>query len=359
MTGALRDDYDALLLDLDGTVFRGGAALRGAHAALGHGSQRRCFVTNNAGRAPAAVAEHLRSLGFEASGDEVLTSAQSAARLAAEMVPAGSRVLVVGTDSFAELIREAGLVPTRTAEDRPAAVVHGYSPENGWRILSEAALAIAAGAVYIATNADTSFPSERGLLIGNGALAAAVTVTTGVTPIFAGKPEAPILDDAVRMTGATRPLLIGDRLDTDIEGAVAAGMDGLLVLTGVASPFDLLRAPARQRPTHVGADLGVLDRPATESRIPEPVAEADGWSVTPGSEGTLVLRAVDGAAFAATPGDGIDADAERRHLAALRLAAAHAWRLPFAPEIVAADAAAAATVAWWGDGWRGIGVPVR
>lgn len=272
---ALGDLYDALLLDLDGTVFAGQKALPGARESLGSVGTAQYFVTNNASRRPAQVVEHLRDLGFAATEDQVVTSAQSAARLLAEHVAPGSIALVVGTDGLAQEVREVGIGVTRSADDRPAAVIQGHSPETGWAQLSEAVLAINAGALWIATNVDPTLPSERGPMMGNGSMVAAVANATGQEPLVAGKPAAPLMADAIARSHATRPLVIGDRLDTDIEGAHSVGLDSALVLTGVSTVPALLAAPPEQRPTYVIADLTGLGTDADTVRV----ERHDGWHI--------------------------------------------------------------------------------
>lgn len=290
----LRDGYDVLLLDLDGTVYAGKNEIPGAKDALDAGDQQNYYVTNNASRSPADVAEHLRELGFEAQPDEVVTSAQSAARLLSEQLPMGSRVLVVGTDALVHEVRSAGLGVTRSAADRPAAVVQGHSPETGWAILSEAALAIRAGALWVACNIDATLPTERGLQIGNGSMVAAVANATGQQPQVAGKPAAPLMVDAVNRSGSKTPLVVGDRLDTDIEGANAIEADSLLVLTGVSTALDTVNAPESQRPTFVAADLNGLNAAADDVIVgPRP-----GWHVS-SLDSTLTVVAKDGAEPAA------------------------------------------------------------
>lgn len=273
--GALADRYEALLLDLDGTVFAGKQPTHGARETLDALDLPQIFVTNNASRRPSEVAAHLDSMGFSASPDQVVTSAQSAARLLAEHVEPGSRALVLGTDGLAQEVREVGVGVARSADDRPAAVIQGFSPDTTWSTLSEAALAIRAGALWIATNTDATLPSERGLLVGNGSLVAAVANATGAAPLVAGKPAAPLMSDAMKRSGVTNPLVVGDRLDTDIQGAHSVGLDSALVLTGVSTPKDLLLAPPEQRPSHVIDDLtGLLD---AEERVR--IAAQPGWSV--------------------------------------------------------------------------------
>ncbi|WP_299561682.1 HAD-IIA family hydrolase [uncultured Mycolicibacterium sp.] len=250
--------HDCLLLDLDGTVFRGHEPTPGAVETLAAVPARTLFVTNNASRTPAQVAEHLRSLGFAATPDDIVTSAQSAARLLAGRLPAGAAVLVVGTEALAAEVRGVGLRPVRRADDGPAAVVQGHSPHTAWADLAEAALAIRAGALWVAANVDRTLPTERGLLPGNGAMVAALRAATDAEPLVAGKPEPTLLRDALRRGAFRNPLVVGDRLDTDIAGAHNAGLPSLMVLTGVNTAADAVRAEPGQRPDAIAADLRAL-----------------------------------------------------------------------------------------------------
>lgn len=271
----LRQDHDVLLLDLDGTVYQGKRSIVGAVEALGRGMERQFFVTNNASRSPSDVAVHLRELGFETSEDFVVTSAQVAARMLADRVEPGSSVVVVGTAALEAEITQVGLVPVRTADASVRAVVQGHNVATDWSSLAEATFAIRGGALWVATNVDATLPTERGLAPGNGSMVAAVRWATGVEPLVAGKPAAPIMHDAIRLSSAERPLVVGDRLDTDIGGANAAGVPSLLVLTGVSTALEVIRAVPSERPTHIGFDLEALNRPPAESAVgPKP-----GWSV--------------------------------------------------------------------------------
>lgn len=273
----LSSEYDAVLLDLDGTVYRGRSALPGAAAAvlrLRREGTALAFVTNNASRTPEAVAEHLTALGVDAEAGEVVTSGQAAAAVLADLIAPGDRVLVVGTEALAEEITAAGLRPVRTAGEDPVAVVQGHSQDTGWQQLAEACLVIRAGRTWVACNVDPTLPTERGELPGNGSLVAALRAATGREPVVAGKPARPLVDASVAKVGARRALLVGDRLDTDVAGAAAAGLDSLLVLTGVTDPASLLAAPADRRPTHVAADLGGLAAEAGAVRI----GERSGWT---------------------------------------------------------------------------------
>lgn len=280
---ALVEGYDAVFVDLDGTLFRGSQVVPHAVDALAavRGSGRRIgYLTNNASRSPAQVVERLGGLGFEATEREVVTSSQAAARLLAVRLEPGSAVLVLGTEALDEQVSGEGLRPVRRAADDPVAVVQGHSTDTGWRELSEACLPLRAGVLWVACNLDPTLPTEHGLLVGNGAMVAALRVATEREPLVAGKPARPLLDEAVRRTSARRPLVVGDRLDTDIAGAVAADLHALLVLTGVADPAAVLAAPSGQRPTYLAADLTGLaaDPDRLRPTIRDPTIR-DGWRV--------------------------------------------------------------------------------
>lgn len=311
--GTLAQDHDCLLLDLDGTVFRGHQPTAGAVDALDRVAGRTLFITNNASRSAAEVAAHLRDLGFAATSADVVTSAQTAAHLLAADLPAGAPVLIVGTESLAGEIAEVGLRPVRRFEDAPVAVVQGHSPQTGWPELAEAALAIRAGARWVATNVDRTLPSERGLLPGNGSLVAALQTATDVDPQVAGKPAPPLMNDALARGAFRTPLVVGDRLDTDIAGANAAGLPSLMVLTGVNTARDAVHASVEHRPTHLAADLRDLHRETAVLAIgPQPGwrIDVDGAVVTVRSvdqsgaaDPLAVVRAVADAVWNADAGD--------------------------------------------------------
>ncbi|MEU5206836.1 HAD hydrolase-like protein [Streptomyces pseudogriseolus] len=320
---ALNEAYDTALLDLDGVVYAGGEAIGHAVPSLAtarEGGMRLAYVTNNALRTPDAVAAHLTELGIPAEAGDVITSAQAVARLIAEQVPQGSRVLVVGGEGLRVALRERGLVPVESADDDPAAVVQGYGgPGLAWGRFAEACYAVARGVPWFASNTDLTIPSGRGIAPGNGAAVEVVRIATGAEPQVAGKPLPPMHRETILRTGAERPLVVGDRLDTDIEGAFNGGVDSLLVLTGVTDGAQLLAAPPRHRPAYVDADLrGLL------SGQPE-VAEAGGgfrcggWTASAGAgrleldgDGAPVdgLRALCAAAWTAAGEEacGLDAD---------------------------------------------------
>lgn len=210
--------YDAALLDLDGVVYVGAAAVPGAPEALARAraaGMRLAFVTNNAARTPHAVAAQLSALGVPTEPTEVVTSAQAAARVVAGLVPPGSTVLVVGGEGLAVALRERGLRPTSSMEDSPRAVVQGYHPTVGWRLLAEGAFAVQAALPWVASNTDRTIPTARGPAPGNGTLVEVIRMATGADPLVAGKPERALHSESIERVGARRPLVVGDRLDTD------------------------------------------------------------------------------------------------------------------------------------------------
>lgn len=264
VTSPLIDVCDIALIDLDGVAYRGHQPI--AHAAEGIGELRAngvttIFVTNNASRLPEEVAAQLTALDIETRPAEVLTAAQACARYLDEFIEPGARVLVVGAKGLRVAVAEAGYELVATAEDEPAAVAQGFGPDLGWRDLAEAAYAIQRGARHIASNLDLSLPTDRGFAPGNGSLVRAVVAATGVEPESAGKPSPTMYDMAVRAAGATRPLVIGDRLDTDLAGARAGGYLGILVLTGVSSARDAVLAEAAMRPHIILENLAALREP--------------------------------------------------------------------------------------------------
>lgn len=250
--------YDALLLDLDGTLYRGKEPIEGAVQALNDASGRKLFVTNNASRTPEEGAAHLRELGFKAVADDLATSAQSAARLLADQLPPGSRVLVVGAEALADEISAVGLEPVTEFSDDPVAVVQGLGVDINYSDLAEATLAIRDGALWVSANPDRTIPTERGLVPCNGSIVAALQAATDSEPQLAGKPAPAMIADAADRDNFRAPLMIGDRLDTDIEGANAAGVPSLLVLSGANTALDAVRAKPEQRPTYIGHDLRSL-----------------------------------------------------------------------------------------------------
>ncbi|RIQ16046.1 HAD-IIA family hydrolase, partial [Jiangella rhizosphaerae] len=303
---SLTQTYDVALLDLDGVVYIGAHPVPHAPESLQRAraaGMRLAFVTNNASRPPERVAAHLTEIGVEARADEVVTSAQAAARLLAEQLPSGSKVLVVGGEGLDVALREQDLVPVSGADDGPVAVVQGFSPTVDWPMLAEGTYAVASGLPWVATNTDPVVPTDRGRAPGNGTLVDAIRTATGREPVVAGKPEPPMHREAMLRSGATRPLVVGDRLDTDVEGANAADADSLLVLTGVTDPIDLVFAPPRLRPTYVGHDLRALQEPGEALSVRAGAAKVGDWQAVVDG-GALRLTRVTAAAPAEEAGPG-------------------------------------------------------
>ena len=272
------------------------------------------YVTNNASRPPGAVAAQLRELGLTLDDAAVVTSAQAAARLVAGLVPAESRVLVVGGDGLVEALAEHGLRAVHRLEDEPAAVVQGFAPTVGWEQLAEGAYAVAAGLPWVASNVDRTIPTPQGRAPGNGTLVAAVREATGIDPVVAGKPEPALVEESVLRTGAKQPLMVGDRLDTDIAGARRAEIPSLLVLTGVTSLEELFGAAGDERPDFVAGGLGGLLHPHEPVSAEARAARCGPWAATVDA-GNLRL---DGP----PQSDPID---ERATTAALRAVVTAAW----------------------------------
>lgn len=257
----LIDGFDHLLLDLDGVVYRGRHAVPGAVAALARArdeGRTLSFVTNNAGRPPEQVAAHLVELGIDARATDVVTAAQAAASRLARRLPAGAPVFLVGGEGVRMALVEAGLRPVADLDDQPVAVASGYGPELPWQRIVDAGILLRDGLPWVASNADLTFPTGRGLGPGHGALVELLARFSGREAEVAGKPEPTLFREALRRNGGARALVVGDRLDTDIAGAAAAGLPSLLVLTGVTTEGQLDASPPGARPTYVGADLGAL-----------------------------------------------------------------------------------------------------
>jgi glycerol-1-phosphatase len=306
--GPLAGRYDALIVDLDGVLYRGNERIDGAPDVIErvHGlGTPLLFVTNNSSRTPEQVAERLRSLGFRAEPREVLTSAMATAAMLRREGSEGRTAFVVGERGIREALADAGIRVLDGEPGRADMVIVGWDRSADYDKLRTAALLVQRGARLVATNADASYPAPDGLWPGAGALLAAITTTTGATPVVVGKPAPPMLEAAAELTGAHRPLLVGDRPETDIGGAASVGWDSLLVFSGVATPADLLWTPAL--PTYVGSDISAVlrdlpaarFRTAAEGDVPaiEALLEASGLSTT------RVADRLDSTVVCAAPGD--------------------------------------------------------
>lgn len=288
----LASRYDLAMVDLDGVVYVGEHAVPGAADALTAAraaGMRLAYITNNASRTPGEVAAHLHRIAMpEVRDGDVVTSAQAVAHLVADSVPPGSAVLLVGGEGLRIPLQERGLRCVSSLDEDPVAVVQGFHPDVGWRQLSEAAFAIQSGLPWFASNTDLTVPTARGIAPGNGSLVQAVANATGTSPTVAGKPATALFDETIERVGGTCPLVVGDRLDTDIDGAINAGMDSLAVLTGVSALLDIALADPGHRPTYVSADLTGLNNPHPQVVVDDESATC-GAAVATIRDGVLAL----------------------------------------------------------------------
>lgn len=267
-THSLSTIHDLAMLDLDGVVYRGPDAIDGVAANLASaraGGLRLAYITNNASRTAKQVADKLRAMDVpEVADEDVVTSAQALAHLMAAALPLGSAILLVGGEGLRGPLEESGFTCVSSLDESPVAVAQGFHPDLGWQQLAEASYAIQSGLPWFASNTDLTVPTARGIAPGNGSLVQAIRYATGAEPTIAGKPERALFDETIARMGGDRPLMIGDRLDTDIDGAINAGIDSLAVLTGVSTLAEIVDAAPGHRPTYVSADLRGLHDPHPE-----------------------------------------------------------------------------------------------
>jgi HAD superfamily hydrolase (TIGR01450 family) len=295
---ALVEAHDLVMFDLDGVVYVGGEAIDGVAAAIDRvreSGRHVAFVTNNASRTPGQVAAKLAKVGVSAEARDVVTSAQAAARVLVEAHGAGARVLMLGGDGLRVALVEAGLEPVDDPEGA-VAVASGYGPDVRWRDIMRVSTLVRDGLPYVASNADLTIPTPYGLAPGHGVLVRTITGFAGVDAIVAGKPEKPLMEETVLRVGGDRPLMVGDRLDTDIEGAHAIDAPSLLVLTGVTWLEELASAPPRLRPTYISPTLAGLFEPQPVPSVTDATVELRGWTASV-VDGRLMVE-----------GDGDDAD---------------------------------------------------
>ena len=286
--GALWDAYDVAMLDLDGVVYVGRDAVPGAPehlAAARDAGMKLAYVTNNASRTPDTVAAHLRELGIDAADEDVVSSAQATARLLSERLPSGAAVFVIGGEGLRVALSELGLRPVQDPKEEPAAVVSGFAADLRWSTVIAGAILVRDGLPWVASNTDLTVPTPDGPGPGNGALVEVVARFAERDPEVAGKPEPPLFEETLRRVGGEKPLVVGDRLDTDIEGANRVGYDSLLVLTGVTGLEQIVAAPPELRPRYVATDLGALARSQPEPVVEDDSARVGRWraSVTDGA----------------------------------------------------------------------------
>ncbi|MGE7648149.1 TIGR01457 family HAD-type hydrolase [Peribacillus frigoritolerans] len=242
--------YKGYLIDLDGTMYRGTEQIAEAAGFINDLRKRDIpylFVTNNSSRTPAQVADKLRSIGISTEDDQVFTTSMATANYIAEQKK-GASVYVVGEEGIIEALKEKGMT---LVEEHPDYLVMGIDRGINYEKLSKACLAVRNGAVFISTNGDIAIPTEQGLLPGNGSLTSVVSVSTQVQPIFIGKPESVIVEQALRVLGVPKEetIMVGDNYDTDILAGINAGIDTLLVHTGVTTKERLKQY--KEQPTHV------------------------------------------------------------------------------------------------------------
>jgi glycerol-1-phosphatase len=253
----LAERYGCILFDLDGVLYRGEDAVPQAPptmAELRRRGVRPVFLTNNSSRTPRQVADKLRAIGIEADPAEVVTSALATAELLAER--GGGRAFVIGQDGVREALTDAGIRVLEGEPEEADLVVVGFDGGATYGSLKRASLLVQRGARLVATNADASYPAADGLWPGAGALLSVITTTTGAEPEIVGKPFHPLFEAGRRRGGGGRPLVVGDRLDTDIEGAARLGWDTMLVLTGVSGREDVERTVIR--PTVIAENVSAL-----------------------------------------------------------------------------------------------------
>ena len=283
----LASSYDTALLDLDGVVYLGEHSIAGVIGALNeardvHGMKLTC-VTNNAARSSESVAEKLQNMGLKVSAQDVVTSAQAGAAELAKMLPQGSTVFVLGSKDLAREIELVGLVPTQDPEVRCDGIVEGFWADMPWRMLDYASRILHTGVPWVATNMDLTIPTKHGAAPGNGSMVQALVNATGRTPtLVAGKPERPLMQQSIDRAGAKKPLVVGDRLDTDIWGATNVGVDSLLVFSGVTSVLELIAAPVDLRPTYIGWDATDILKTQVAAKVDGNVVTCGGWTLDRG-----------------------------------------------------------------------------
>ena len=295
---ALVEAHDLVMFDLDGVVYVGGEAIDGVATAIDRvreSGRHVAFVTNNASRTPDQVAAKLTKVGVSAEAHDVVTSAQAAARVLVEEHGAGARVLMLGGEGLKVALLEAGLEPVDDPEGA-VAVASGYGPDVRWRDIMRVSTLVRDGLPYVASNADLTIPTPYGLAPGHGVLVRTITGFAGVDAIVAGKPEKPLMEETVLRLGGDRPLMVGDRLDTDIEGAHAIDAPSLLVLTGVTWLEELATAPPRLRPTYISPTLAGLFEPHPVPSVTDATVQLGGWTASV-ADGRLTVE-----------GEGDDAD---------------------------------------------------
>lgn len=279
--------YDTALLDLDGVVYLTEQGVPGVADALNQANadfgMTLTYVTNNASRSPDSVSEHLNHLGLHTSPIEVVTSAQAGAVELAKRVPEGSSVFVMGSKALMHELELVGLSPTQNFEDEVVAVIQGYWPDMPWRMIAQAAGVLHRGVLWVATNDDLTIPTQWGIAPGNGSMIQILSNATNRKPdVIAGKPHRPLMVQSIERTHAKHPIVVGDRLDTDIAGANDVEIDSLLVFSGVSGIADVMNADPHHRPTYLSwTASGLLDEHPDVAEDSGRLS-CNGWTVTDG-----------------------------------------------------------------------------
>jgi 4-nitrophenyl phosphatase len=256
-------DLRGLILDMDGVLWEGETPLPGMRdflSFLREENIRPILATNNASLNPERYVQKLARMGAEFQSEEILTSATATGEYLKSAARPGEKVFVIGEEGLIQAVQAAGLQVAEPSELHAAYVVCGMDRTLSWEKLSVATINLRRGARFIGTNPDVTFPTERGIAHGNGAILAALTAASGVRPTIIGKPFPALFQMAIRRMGIpkSRVAVVGDRLETDILGARKAGLKSILVLTGVSSRNELRRS--RNKPTLVVEDLPSLQR---------------------------------------------------------------------------------------------------
>lgn len=247
--------YKGYLIDLDGTMYAGTQVIPGAPEfidRLNEAGIPYLFVTNNSSRTPEQVAEKLVKMGIRTTPENVFTTSRATAQFIHDEKP-GATIYVIGEDGILEALAEQGLEVV--THENPDYVVTGIDRGITYEKLAGACLSVRNGARFISTNGDIAIPTERGFMPGNGSLTSVVSVSTETQPVFIGKPEPVIMEQAMAVLGTSKEetIMVGDYYDTDIRAGIGIGIDTLLVHTGVTQPEFLKRYEVQ--PTHTRNNL--------------------------------------------------------------------------------------------------------
>lgn len=255
-----------LLIDMDGVLYRGNEPISGGRefvALLRREGTPFLLLTNNSTRMPVQYVDKLARMGIEVGEGDILTSAQATALYLERIASPGAKVYLIGEEGLRAALRERGYV---MAEDADFVVV-GMDTRFTYEKLKTASLLIRDGARFIGTNPDRTFPSEEGIIPGNGAILAALEAATGVAPTVVGKPEPAMFELALAKLGVReeRTAIIGDRLETDVLGGHRSGLITVLVLSGIANRREL--EDFHLKPDFVFEDIEHLHRAWAEARL--------------------------------------------------------------------------------------------